>query len=206
MFRTRKIYNIGAVLLGCFFMFSCVNDEKKVQELFEKKLGIDEAIDIVSYMSQSGKMKARLTSPLMIRYQDSMPRMEFPKTLHVDFYDDSIAIQSQLDANFAQYFESLNKVFLKDSVRVFNAQGDTLFCQELWWDQPEARFHTDKPVRIHKPGTIIIGVGLTAPQDFKTFTMYKITNSVLRIKDELSTTDSISAPSPDSTTRRPVSR
>jgi len=187
--KTKK-HIIWAVLLGCFFISSCENDEKKVAALFEKKLGIDEASGIDSYMSQAGKMKAHLTSPKMIRYQDSMPRMEFPKTLHVDFYDDTLGIQSRLDANFAQYFESQNKIFLKDSVRVFNIQGDTLFCQELWWDQPEARFHTDKPVRIHKPGTIIYGVGLTAPQDFKTFTMYKITNSFLRVKDQLNTIDS----------------
>jgi len=203
MFRYRPIYILWAVLLGCFFVYSCENDEKKVAELFEKKLGIDEAIGVNSYMSQGGKMKARLTSPLMIRYQDSMPRMEFPKTLHVDFYNDSLGIQSQLDANFAQYFESQNKIFLKDSVRVFNIQEDTLFCQELWWDQSEEKFQTDKPVRIHKPGTIIYGVGLTAPQDFKTFTMYKITNSLLRVKDGLNTIDTTAS---RDTTKKPPFR
>jgi LPS export ABC transporter protein LptC len=200
---TIKIPIILAVLLGCLFISSCENDEEKVAAMFEKKLGIDEATGIDSYMSQAGKMKAHLTSPKMIRYQDSMPRMEFPKTLHVDFYDDSLGIQSKLDANFAQYFESQNKIYLKDSVRVFNIQGDTLFCNELWWDQPEARFHTDKPFRIHKPGTIIHGVGLTAPQDFKTITMYKITNSYLRVKDNLNTIDS--TPTID-TTRKPPFR
>lgn len=189
--RTLKyLHYLKAVLLGCFFMFSCKNDEKEVRELFEKKLGIDEAIDIDSYMSQGGKMKARLRSPLMIRYQDTLPRMEFPKSLHVDFFDDTLKIQSQVDALFAQYFESQNKIFLKDSVRIVNIQGDTLYCQELWWDQPEARFHTDKPVRIHKPGTIINGIGLSAPQDFKSFTIYKISNSVLRVKDDISRSDS----------------
>ncbi len=201
MLAKTKKHIIRAVLLGCFFISSCENDEKKVAALFEKKLGIDEATGINSYLSQAGKMKAHLTSPLMIRYLDSIPRMEFPKTLQVDFFDDTLGIQSKLDANFAQYFESQNKIFLKDSVRVFNIQGDTLFCQELWWDQPEARFHTDKPVRIHKPGTIIYGVGLTAPQDFKTFTMYKITNSFLRVKDNLNNIDS--AATADTTRKTP---
>jgi hypothetical protein len=31
---------------------------------------------------------------------------------------------------------------------------------------------------------IINGVGLKAPQDFKTFTIFQITNSVLRVRDE----------------------
>lgn len=203
MYLLKKIFILSAALGGCFFIFSCENDEKAVRELFEKKLGVDEASGIDSYMSQGGRMKAHLLAPKMIRYQDSVPRMEFPKTLHVDFFDDSLAIQSKLDADFAQYFESQNKIFLKDSVRVYNIQGDTLFCQELWWDQREARFHTDKPVRIHKPGTIINGVGLTAPQDFKTFTMYKITNSILRVKDGLNAMDTVAA---IDTTRKPFTR
>ena len=190
-----------AAFSGCFFVASCVNDEKEVREIFEKKIGVDEARGIESYMSQGGKMKAKLTSPLMYRYQDTLPRVEFPQTLHVDFFDDSLRVQSQLDANYARYLESHNRIFLRDSVRVFNIKGDTLFCQELWWDQPEAKFYTDKPVRIHQPGTIINGVGLTAPQDFKTFTMFKITNSILRVKDNVTPTDSV-APATDSAAAR----
>jgi LPS export ABC transporter protein LptC len=190
--------------VGCAYLLwsGCVNDEGKVRELFEKRIGVDEAKEVESFMSQGGRMKAKLTAPLMLRYQDTLPRVEFPKTLHVDFFDDSLRIQSQLDARYARYVETQNKIFLQDSVRVFNTRGDTLFCQELWWDQNEQRFYTDKPVRIHQPGTIINGVGLTAPQDFKTFTMYAITNSVLRVSEGVSTQpDSTAAPA-DSSARR----
>jgi hypothetical protein len=69
-------------------------------------------------------------------------------------------------------------------VRVYNIANDTLFCQELWWDQNLQKFYTDKPVRIHRPDMIMIGVGLSAPQDFKTFEMYKITNSEFRVRNE----------------------
>lgn len=194
---------LTAALAGCFFMSSCVNDEKEVRDMFQKKIGVDEARGIESYMSQGGVMKAKLTAPLMLRYQDTLPRVEFPNTLHVDFFDDSMRIQSQLDAHYARYMESQNKIFLRDSVRVFNIKGDTLFCQELWWDQPEAKFYTEKPVRIHQPGTIINGVGLTAPQDFKTFTMFRITNSVLRVNDSPTRTDSAAAPVDSTVSRFP---
>lgn len=180
----RHIFLFLAALNGCLFFPSCSNDIKQVNAFFEQKTGVDEAIDMESYMSQGGKMKARLRSPLMLRYQDTLPRMEFPKTLHVDFFDSSMQVQSQVDARFARYLEALNRILLKDSVRVFNLQGDTLFCQELWWEQNAMEFHTDKPVRIHRPGMIINGVGLKAPQDFKTFTIFQITNSVIRVRDE----------------------
>lgn len=180
----RHTFFFVAALSGCLFFLSCSNDIQQVNAFFEQKTGVDEAIDMESYMSQGGKMKARLRSPLMLRYQDTLPRMEFPKTLHVDFFDSSLQVQSQVDARFARYLEALNRILLKDSVRVFNLQGDTLFCQELWWEQNAMEFHTDKPVRIHRPGMIINGVGLKAPQDFKTFTIFQITNSVLRVRDE----------------------
>jgi LPS export ABC transporter protein LptC len=169
-------------IVGVFAFSACVNDVNKVNELFEKKLGVDEARNVESYMSQGGKMKAKLTAPVMLRYQDTLPRVEFPNTLHVDFYTDSThAIESQVDARYGKYIESQNKVYLRDSVRVFNVAGDTLHCQELWWDQTTGKFTTDKPVRIYRKDLILIGEGLSAPQDFKTFEIYHPTNSIIRV-------------------------
>jgi LPS export ABC transporter protein LptC len=165
-----------------FIILSCENDEKQINALFNKKLGVDEAINIESFMSQGGKMKAKLTAPLMLRYQDTSSRIELPKTLHVDFYDSLLQVESKLDASFATYFESRNYVFLKDSIRVYNTKGDTLFCKELIWDQALGKYYTQKPVRIHTPDMIMYGEGLSAPQDFKTFEIFKVTNSVIRIQ------------------------
>jgi LPS export ABC transporter protein LptC len=171
---------------------SCVNDEQKVKEMFEKKTGLDEAEGVVSYMSQGGRTRAKLTAPTLLRFQDTLPRMEFPRSLHVDFFDSTMHVENQVDALFGRYLETQNKVYMRDSVRVFNIKADTLFCQELWWDQNNQQFHTDKPVRIHRPGMIINGVGLRAPQDFKTFDIFQITNSVLRVQNEITVPDSTS--------------
>jgi len=173
----------GVIFASALFLLSsCVNDEKKVNAFFEKKLGVDEARQVESYMSQGGKMKAKLTAPLMLRYQDTLARVEFPNSLHVDFFNDSSSqVESQVDARFGKYIETQNKVYLRDSVRVFNIQGDTLHCQELWWDQSTGKFTTDKPVRIYRKDLIMIGEGLSAPQDFKTFEIYRPTNSIIRV-------------------------
>lgn len=172
----------GVVIL-LLFLWSCANRSADVQAISQKRLGVDEAKNIEAYMSNSGQMRARLRAPEMLRYQDTSSKVVFPKTMHVDFFQDSTegVIKSQLDARYGEYFEQRNMVFLKDSVRVFNNTGDTLFCNELWWSQNEQKFYTDKPVRIHRPDMIMIGVGLSAPQDFSFFEMYKITNSILRV-------------------------
>jgi LPS export ABC transporter protein LptC len=170
------------IFLLITFLVGCENDESKVNAIFGKKLGVDEAINIESYMSQSGKMKAKLTAPKMLRYQDTSARIELPNTLHVDFYDSLLTIENRLDANSAIYFETRKFVYLKDNVKVYNIKGDTLFCKELTWDQNLERFYTDKPVRINTPDLIMYGEGLSAPQDFKTFEIYKVTNSIIRVQ------------------------
>ncbi len=177
------IRTIALLSVAALAFVSCENDEEKINALFSKKLGVDEAVNIESFMSQGGHMRAKLIAPLRPRYQDTGSRIVLPKTLHVDFYDSTLNIESRLDAFYASYFENRNIINLKDSIRVYNIKGDTLFCNELNWDQALGRFSTDKPVRIHTPDMIMFGEGLSAPQDFKTFDMYKITNSVLRVKE-----------------------
>lgn len=175
--------HLNIFLLACYFLTGCENDVSEVNTLFNKKLGIDEAVSIESYLSRAGKMKAKLTAPLMYRYQDTSSRIELPKTLHVDFFDSLLNVESKLDAHFARYYENRNFIYLKDSIRVYNTKGDTLFCKELIWDQILEKFYTEKSVRIHTPEMIMYGEGLSAPQDFKTFEIYKVTNSVIRVQN-----------------------
>ena len=183
----RYRFLIAALLVSCFFVFSCENDIRKVDNLLKKKTAVEEALNITSYMSQEGMMKARLKAPYMIRYQSDSAYVEFPKTLHVDFYDDSLDIESTLDARYARYREYEGKVFLKDSVVVINIlKGDTLRTDELWWDQDKEEFYTDKPVRIHQPDKTIYGKGLKAAQDFSSYDIYNITGTVLTSGEELS--------------------
>jgi hypothetical protein len=52
---------------------------------------------------------------------------------------------------------------------------------------------------------VINGVGLTAPQDFKTFTIFRITNSVV-VNDGYLQVDSTSTPMADTATGTPAAR
>ena len=129
--NAMKLYTIiAAITIGCFFVSSFENDISVVQNLNKKQATVEEGKQIESYLSEAGKVKAKLTAPLMLRYQDSA-KVEFPKSLHVDFYNDSTKVESKLSAKYGRYLENDNKVFLRDSVVVFNMKGDTLFCKEL---------------------------------------------------------------------------
>jgi len=173
LFHSRIII---AVVIAVVTLSSCENDIQLVKALGEHKLGIEKGKNIESIMTEGGKTSARLTAPLMLRYQTDSAKVEFPKSLHVDFYDSLTTVESQLYASYGRYLENDNKVFLSDSVIVFNRKKDTLWCKELYWDQTLGLYYTDKPVVISQqnPKQKIYGQGLRADQNFKWFTLNKI--------------------------------
>lgn len=161
----------------------CENDIQKVRELGQKKTGVEEGLNIESFLSQDSKTKARLTSPVMLRYLADTPRIVFPHTLHVDFYNDSLAIESNLFAKYGTYMENDRKVFLKDSVVVINTKGDTLRTEELWWDQNRQLFYTDKKVSIRQPDQQLDGLyGMQADQNFTQWTLFNA-SGLLKVAD-----------------------
>ena len=179
--RRRKYVELMALLLLVyFFCGSCVNNPKDIPTIGKKQISIEEGKQIESFYSQGAKVKAKLTAPYMLRHLTDSTYVEFPKTLHVDFYNDTMIVESKLDALYGKYREFENKVFLKDSVVVRNIlKGDTLHCDELWWDQRTQKFYTDKKVRINTKDKIIFGTGLEAAQNFSWYVIQQITGTIL---------------------------
>lgn len=143
---------------------------------------VEEGRNIESYLSQQNIVKAKLTAPLMLRYEADTLHTDFPNSLHVDFYDDSTRIESWLDSKHGKYYESLNKVYLWDSVVVINIKGDTLKASDLWWDQNTKLFYTDNYAEYRrKDRQIFPGKGLEATQDFRRIT-FKYPTGTVQVK------------------------
>lgn len=169
---------------------ACGDNAKPVAVRGPRKI-IPEVVDsITSMLSEpsmdsskhlTAKVKGKLTAPYMLRYpRPDSPYAEFPRSLHVDFYNDSMQLESQLDAHYGKYLQNQDKVFLKDSVVVKNIiKKDTVHCRTLWWDQHTEKFTTDDPVRIYTPDKILYGIGMEADQNFRWYTIKKMTGIVL---------------------------
>lgn len=178
MFLQKK-YHLAALLLSCLFICSCENDDAAIDEWTKDKAMREEAITVESYLSQEGKIKAKLTAPIMLRVMADTQYVEFTETLHVDFYNDSTQVDTWLDAKYAKYYESQSKVYLRDSVRVITLKGDTLSSPDLWWDQNKGIFYTDKLAQYHsRDQQIYGGKGLEATQDLKKVTFREPTGIV----------------------------
>ncbi len=180
-FLNNILYKSRKHLLLAFIVFtvcSCKNDMREVAELDKQSVSVEEAVNVESYLSQNAKVKAKLTAPLMLRYQTSEMKTEFPKKLSVVFYDDNLQPESFLFANYGTYNENQQKVFLKDSVLVYNVKGDTIRTSEMWWDQNQGLFYTDKPVNVRTITPINQDVlatkGMKSDQSFRNPMLYEV--------------------------------
>ena len=146
-------YFKAILVLGCFFVSSCENSLEDINKLTSKRVGVETAKGVTIIYSVGAQTKSKIKAPLMLIHEEITPYIEFTKTIHADFFDDSLHIESTMDAHYAKYLETESKVFLKDSVVVMNRNGDTLYCNELYWDRNRTghEFYTDKPVRIRTP-------------------------------------------------------
>ncbi len=175
----NNFFSAAALLLGCCFLFGCENDAGKVKAWTEKVVMKEEAVDIDTWYSQNGVMKARLKAPLMVRVYADTVYTEFPKSLHVDFFADSNVIETTLDCLYGKYYENQNKVYLRDSVLVISAKGDTLRSPDLWWDQNNKILYTDKYAIYRGAGKNIYGgKGLRATDDLTSVIFNQPTGTV----------------------------
>lgn len=138
-----------------------------VQNFNKKVTQVEEGKNINTIYTTAGKLRSNLKAPLMLRYMTDSPYFEFPKGIHVDMYRDSIIIETVVIARYCKYLESQSKVYLRDSVRVNNLAGDTLWCHDMWWDQQKQIFYSDKPVRLFQKlaNQRITGTGFVATQN-----------------------------------------
>ena len=176
--KNITLFWTAALLTGCCLFISCENDVKQVDDLTKKVVMKEKVIGVQSYLSENGEVKAKLTAPLMWRVYADTVYIEFPHSLHVDFYKNK-KIDTRLDCKYGKYFEQYNKVLLQDSVLVITIKGDTLKSPELWWNQNTGMFYTDKYAIYHSAGQQIVGgKGLEATQDLSSVTFHSPTGTV----------------------------
>lgn len=172
-------------LIGITLLFSCENSESDIKALTRKTDQRDMSIQLEGFLSQAGVMRARLTSPYMEKItpfnSSDTAYVEFPRTLHVDFYNEIKEVESRLDSKYGIYYDRLNQIYLRDSVIIISNKGDTVLCEEVWWDQNTQKFHSDKKTIIKSkeiPYYVAEG-GFEASQDLKERTLFGTSGKLL---------------------------
>jgi LPS export ABC transporter protein LptC len=142
---------------------ACENSMDDIQKIASKEEDkpYSTSHDIEVIYSDSAKVKARMTSPLMIELDDGKsPYHEMPEGVKIVFYDDNLAVKGTLTADYAIMKDKENIIDFKRHVVLTNAQGQTFKSEELIDDQNNKKFYTDKPVEINMGnGEEMQGVG-----------------------------------------------
>jgi len=124
--------------------------------------------------SEGAFIKVKIISPEINRYLlIEEPYTEFPKGLHVEFYDSLQRPSSHIKANYCIFNENEKLWTAEHDVVAVGEKGDTLNTEYLIWDQNKKIVYTDRYVRITNKDGIMHGKGFEAKQDLST---YKILN------------------------------
>ncbi|MGD9994687.1 MAG: LPS export ABC transporter periplasmic protein LptC [Salinivirgaceae bacterium] len=161
------------ILLGVLaFLTSCENDIQKIKELTAKQdSAIVSAKNIEMKYTTLGINNVLLKAPELNRYVEfnKKSHLEFPKGMHISFYNDSGRVTSTIRANYSIYYEDEGRWIARYDVEATNETGEVLNTEYLIWLQNEQIIKSDQFVKITTPDGIIYGDGFESDQTFSSW-------------------------------------
>jgi len=175
-----KLLVFAAILVLLFQ--SCENDLKVVKAFSDPEKGPDIAMfNFETIYSDSAKIKGKLTAPILDRYDSNNKKYsEFPKGLHVYFYNDSMVVKAEIMAKYAINQDNTQLWEARNDVVVINSKGEKLNTEQLFWDQNKKIIYTKKYCRITTPdGNQSIGEnGMEANENFEHWKLFGATGTM----------------------------
>ncbi|MEO0045752.1 MAG: Lipopolysaccharide export system protein LptC [Bacteroidota bacterium] len=167
------------LLLLSLIIVSCESNFKEVQ-----KMGVSEftpsgdADSINLKYTDSGRITANLISPKMLDYATvEFPYTEFPKGMHLTLFDKN-GKKTYIDANYAVRYKITDMIDLQGKVKISNQNGEQLETEQLYYDQKNEWFFTEKKFKFTSPKGISYGEGIDFSKDFKKVNSQKISGQV----------------------------
>ena len=107
----------------------------------------------------------------------------YPKEMKLWFYDKTGKITSEVRGDSAHFYRQKNTYKLIGHVVIHNIEkGEILKTEEFNWLPVEKRIFTDKAVQLRTRTELVNGVGLDAAQDFSSYSLRKVRNSVVAVE------------------------
>ena len=150
------------------FTLSCEQRKELVdQPLYEGPTSILDSIHTT--FSDSAKFVMQLTAAKQSNFEGG--DIEWPDGVFVEYYDKAgIEITTMFTANYVYYTKEDQLYRAEGNVIVRNYEtGDELTTEELFWDEKNEEYYTDKFVTLVSDGEVHTGEGLKANQDFSEY-------------------------------------
>lgn len=179
MFRSFNIsqplpLKLFLALVAVLFLFSCANKMEDLPDTDDTDFNKERAFGVTFYVSQSGHTKAMLFSNIFERYQErGVNYIDFLDSVYVEFYNEALVVENVLTAARARYYPETGDIVVKHDVRVITKEQDTLYTDELFYNEKLERIYTTSPVRIQNGPQVTTGEYLEATKDFSWVRIYK---------------------------------
>ena len=182
MKMAKQISNLflPVIIAGMAFITGCENDLKDIQKISAAEVNkpIEKYTDVDVIYSDSARVKAHMTAPLMINYKVKKPYTEMPKGVKVIFYDNNLQETSTIVADHGVYHDQEKLIELHKNVVGTNAKGDTFSSDELIWDESSKQIHSSKLVHVKlADGSITDGTSFVSDENFNHWTMTQASGS-----------------------------
>jgi len=184
-----NLHNIKTVVVAFAMttVFSCKNnyDEvKKIGILQNEPIGIAENINLkyTEKLQDSARLKANLISPEMLDYSNrDFAFSEFPKGIHLITFDDD-GRKTEVFSEYAIIYNATDLVDLQGNVVIATHDKDTLFTEQLYYDQKREWLFTNSAFTMRSGSEVINGNGLDADSNFNNLQIFEST--AIRYLDE----------------------
>lgn len=151
------------VLVAAVALASCRNDMKVVQ-MFDRQTPPDQELQQAHIVrSERGMLQMELDAPLIRQYSTPAARTVYPMGLEVRFYNAERQVRTYLRANQARSLDDRKMMEAKDSVVVIDfTNGDTVYLQDIIWNQNEDRIYSNHPLRAVNGQRVTYGDGFVS--------------------------------------------
>ncbi|MEO9482668.1 MAG: LPS export ABC transporter periplasmic protein LptC [Ekhidna sp.] len=170
------------LILGIWLLVLACNQRKDLidQPLYEGPLSsMDSAI---TQMSDSGVVVMRLETAVQNNFENG--DREWPDGFYIQWFNSRGKLTSYFSAKYVYFTKSENLYRAEGNVIVKSfAKNDELNTEQLFWDQSEESFYTDKFVTINSGDEVHTGEGMESNQDFTEYRILK-PNGTFTLEDD----------------------
>lgn len=178
-FNTRISLLIFTVVLGLCLSIGCDRDKGEISKITSPdKLPLESIRNLETIYSDSGVIKVKVNAPLLLKYASPKMTTELPKGLHIEFFNDSLEVVSELSAKYAIHYEAERTWEARNDVVVINQKGERLNTEKLVWDERTEKIRSDQFVKISTAEEIIYGDGFEADQNFNSYKIFKVKGQI----------------------------
>lgn len=169
-------------LFSIMFLFTACEEDKKDVKKQEYKGPISEVYGINMAYTDSARLVVKMSTEAQLTMANEDKK--YPKEVRVFFFDKMGNNTTKLRGDSAIYLKATNLYRIMGRVQINNqVKNEILETDELFWNPNSKKIYSNKAVDIKTPEQTIHGVGMDSNQDFTQYTIRRISNSQVSVKN-----------------------